>query len=156
MHGLGYAAALLLAAVFGYAAVAKLVDRRGTELGFRELGLSRSAAVVVPAVELALVLALVLVPGWGAAFALALLAAFTVFLTFAIRSGVRGGCNCFGNARRSTISSVDVVRNMILAAMAVVALSAPGATIPDVGAIATIVGAAVLAVGVLRVAEVRQ
>ena len=45
---------------------------------------------------------------------------------------------------------------MILAAMAVVALSAPGATIPDVGAIATIVGAAVLAVGVLRVAEVRQ
>jgi hypothetical protein len=124
MHTVAYVAALVLAAVFVRAAVAKLSDRPATAVAFGELGLPAAAATVVPVVELALAGALVVVPEWGAVFALALLAGFTAFLVLAIRSGTSGGCNCFGSARRRPVSLADVLRNCVLAALAVVALMA--------------------------------
>ena len=153
MHGLAYAAAVLVAAVFVRAAIAKLADRPGTAMAFAELGVPAIAAVVVPMIELGLAVALVLVPGWGATFALALLAAFTTFLVLAVRSGVRAGCNCFGNARRAPVSWVDVLRNVLLAAFAIFAVSASRPTVPDSAAVALIAGLAVLASGVVKMAE---
>jgi hypothetical protein len=153
MHGFAYCAALLVAAVFLRAAVAKLADRTGTRAAFRTLGLPPSTATVVPAIELVLVLTLVVAPGWGAALALALLAAFTTFLALAVRAGVQGGCNCFGNARRAPVSWIELLRNGLLAAIALIAIAASKPTVPDPGAVATVLGAAVLATGVLRMAE---
>jgi hypothetical protein len=124
MHVLAYGAALALAAVFVRAAVAKLRDRPATAKGFAALGLPAVAATVVPLAELALAVTLVLVPQWGAVFALAMLAGFTAFLVLALRSGVHAGCNCFGSARQRPVSLADVVRNAVLAALAVLALLA--------------------------------
>ena len=121
---MSYAAALVLAAVFVHAAVAKLRDQHGTATAFRELGLPGSAATVVPIVELALAAALIVVPGWAAVVALALLAGFTTFLGLSIRAGVQAGCNCFGSARRAPVSWIELARNGLLAALAVVALGA--------------------------------
>jgi hypothetical protein len=124
MHVVAYGAALVLAAVFVRAAVAKLADRQATATAFGELGLPAVAATAVPLVELALAGALVVVPAWGGVFALALLAGFTAFLILAIRSGARTGCNCFGSARRGPVSWNDVLRNCVLVVLAVVALTA--------------------------------
>jgi uncharacterized membrane protein YphA (DoxX/SURF4 family) len=124
MHRVAQVAALVLAVVFVRAGVAKLTDRPSTTSAFRELGLPRLAATVVPIAELILAAALIVIPGWGAVFALALLAAFTTFLTLALRAGVPAPCNCFGNARPATVSWKALARNCVLAALAVVALGA--------------------------------
>jgi thiol-disulfide isomerase/thioredoxin len=149
MHGLGYAAALVLAAVFVRAAAAKLHDRAGTRRTFTALGLPGSVAGAVPAVELVLALGLVVAPGWSAAVALAVLAAFTTFLWRAVRAGVSVGCNCFGRARQVPVSWVELVRNALLGGTAGVALAAPRPTVPDPGAV--LVAAAAVAIGVLIV-----
>ena len=153
MHGLGYAAALLLAAVFARAGSAKLGSRAATETTFVALGLPSAAAVTVPVAELALAVALVFMPGWGAAFALELLAGFTTFLARAVRAGVRVGCNCFGSARRAPVSWVEMARNACLAAAGVVALSASRPTVPHVGAVLTVAAGAVLALVAVRYAD---
>jgi hypothetical protein len=156
MHGFGYAAALVLAAVFARAGGAKLRTRAATETTFVALGLPRTAAVAVPVAELALAIALVLAPGWGAAFALALLAGFTTFLTRAVRAGVGVRCNCFGSARRAPVSWVELLRNGWLAAAGVVALSASRPTAPHAGAVVVITGAVVVALVSLRAADERR
>jgi hypothetical protein len=156
MHGLGYTAALVLAAVFARAGAAKLGTRGATETTFTALGLPRSAAVAVPLAELALAVALVVAPGWGAVLALALLAGFTTFLARAVRAGVRVGCNCFGSARRAPVSWVELARNAWLAAAGVVALSATRPTVPHAGAVGTIAGATIVGMMTLRLAEERR
>ena len=156
MHGVGYAAALVLAVVFARAGVAKLGTRGATEATFTALGLPPATAVAVPVAELVLAVALVLAPGWGAAFALALLAGFTTFLGRAVRAGVRVGCNCFGSARRAPVSWVELARNAWLVAAGVVALSASRPTVPHFGAVAVIAGASVVAMLSLRMAEERR
>lgn len=155
MQGAGYAAALVLAAVFARAGVAKLRTRGATETTFAALGLPRVAAVVAPVAELALAIALVAAPGWGAVCALALLAGFTTFLARAVRAGVRVGCNCFGSARRTPLSWVELARNGWLAAAGLVALSASRPTVPHGGAVGAVAGATVVAIVSLRAAEER-
>lgn len=156
MQGVGYAAALLLAAVFARAGSAKLGTRGATEATFTALGLRRSTAVAVPLAELALAAVLVAAPGWGAALALALLAGFTTFLARGVRAGVQAGCNCFGSARRAPVSWVELARNAWLAIAAAVALSASRPTVPHAGAVAAIAGTTVVAMVSLRFAEDRR
>jgi hypothetical protein len=155
MHGVGYAAALLLAVVFARAGSAKLRDRTGTAAAFISFGLPRAAATIVPLIELALAIALVLAPGWSAAVALALLAAFTVFLFRAVRSGSATPCNCFGSARASAVSATDLWRNGLLLLLAIGALPASGPTRPGVGALAAVLGAAAIGGAGLRRARGR-
>lgn len=151
MHGVAYAAALVLAAVFARAGVAKLGDAPGTRTTFAALGLPAGAAMAVPLVELVLAVSLVLFPGYAAVVALAVLAGFTTFLVRGIRAGVTVGCNCFGSAGHAPISRVDVIRNALLAGTAAVALWATSPTVPRLGACAvTLVGLGV-AMTVLRV-----
>jgi uncharacterized membrane protein YphA (DoxX/SURF4 family) len=118
----GDVVAIALAAVFAWAGAAKAVDRRTTARSFRALGLPAVTALttVVPVTELVLAAGLVLVPGLAAPLALGVLVGFTALLARARRAGVTVGCGCFGTARRGPVSSRDLVRNVVLAAAALV------------------------------------
>jgi len=124
--GFGYACGCILAFAFVTAAVTKVLRRAETAAGFTALGIPGASVVarVVPVAELAVALALLLAPRIGGVVALALLGAFTVFLAHAIGTGVRAPCNCFGPSAGQPISSVDLVRNAILAGLAIGALFA--------------------------------
>jgi uncharacterized membrane protein YphA (DoxX/SURF4 family) len=125
VSGLGYAAAVALAAIFAIAAVAKLRDVSTTERDFVGLGLPRASffARFVPLAELSIVALLLIVPPAGAIAALVSLAFFTTFLIGRLRAGVRAPCACFGSSRAQPISVRDVIRNLLLMALAVVSLA---------------------------------
>jgi uncharacterized membrane protein YphA (DoxX/SURF4 family) len=123
--GVGYAAAVALAAIFAIAAVAKLRDVSATERDFAGLGIPRASffARFVPIAELSIVALLLIVPPAGAIAALVSLAFFTTFLIGRLRAGVRAPCACFGSSRAQPISVRDVIRNLLLMALAVVSLA---------------------------------
>ncbi|MGH9184038.1 MAG: MauE/DoxX family redox-associated membrane protein, partial [Acidimicrobiales bacterium] len=135
MAGLGYTAALLLAAVLGWAGVAKLGRRELTGRRFGELGLPApgTLAVAVPAGEIGLAAGLVVAPGWTAAATIAVLAGFTTVLVRALRQGAAVGCGCFGAAADARLSPVSVARNALLAVAAGVALAADRPVWPHPG-----------------------
>jgi uncharacterized membrane protein YphA (DoxX/SURF4 family) len=141
--GIGYAAAVALAAIFAIAAVAKLRDVSATERDFAGLGIPRASffARFVPIAELSIVALLLIVPPAGAIAALVSLAFFTTFLIGRLRAGVRAPCACFGSSRAQPISVRDVIRNLLLMALAVVSLATDQPT-----AIAPLDALAVLAV----------
>lgn len=120
MGWVGYLCALGLAAVFVRAGAAKLARGGQTAESFAALGLpaARLLARVVPLVELALAVTLVAFPSVGGVASLVLLGAFTAVLVRAITSGVTTSCNCFGSARAEPVSHSDVMRNALLAALA--------------------------------------
>ena len=137
MDGLAYAAALVLAATFAWAGVAKLVARQRTLAAFTALRVPAPdvLARAVPSVELVLAAGLVVVPGWAAVAALALLAGFTTFLVRGVRGGVVVGCGCFGAPGDAPLSSADLVRNGALLLAAAVAATADGPSLPSVAAV---------------------
>jgi hypothetical protein len=162
MDDVAYLSALVLAATFAWAALAKLTDRTRTAAGFAALGVPRPtiAARAVPAVELVLAAALAVAPGPAAVLAGALLVGFTIVLARAIAHGVRVGCGCFGSSRRDQVSPADLVRNALLLAAAVIATGASGPTWPALAAVGlvavgTVVGVVVLALVELRIATGR-
>jgi uncharacterized membrane protein YphA (DoxX/SURF4 family) len=154
----GYAAALVVAAVYLVAGVAKLSDRATTASTFAALGVPapRSMATVVPLAEIGLGAGLVVAPRPAAAAALVVVAAFTVVLVAALRRGVRVGCGCFGTARREPISFVEVVRNGLLAAATAVALLAPGPRWPGLAATVAVTAATAAGAVVLALCDVRR
>lgn len=162
MTDLAEAAALVLAAVFAVAAVAKARRRAATTASFRGLGLSAPGvlAVAVPAVEAVLAVTLVLVPGPASFAALALLLAFTAVIVRAVISGSTVTCACFGASTPDDrpVSVLELVRNSGLGALAVVATGA-GATFPGWPSLPALVIVTVLValgrVG-LAAAELRQ
>lgn len=115
--------ALVLAAVFVRAGVAKLSRRAETEAGLRAMRVpaARPLALGVPLVELATAVLLIAAPRAGGIASLVLLVIFTGVLVRAIASGVTAPCNCFGAARAEPVSIKDVVRNIVLAGLAVAA-----------------------------------
>ncbi len=121
------AAALILAAVFVWAASAKIGSLGATAASFAELGLvaPSSLAPTVAALELLAAGLLVRVPVVGAGAALFLLVAFSVVLVRAISSGLVVSCACFGGTADRVISPLDVARNVGLAILAQFALFAP-------------------------------
>jgi hypothetical protein len=146
-----YTAALVLAGVLVWAAVAKLTRPRTTAASFAALGVP--GARVVPVMELVVAAALAVWPPVGAPAAAALLAAFGVVLVRAMRRGV--GCACFGGAASQPAGVRELVRNAgLLALAAVAAFGRPGVpTLADVVLVTTAV--AVGAVG-LAAAGVRR
>lgn len=156
-QGIGYASAVVLALAFALASVSKLRDLTATAEGFERLGLPspRLFAAVLPLTELGIVALLLIVPAGGAIAALVTLAFFTTFLVGRLRAGVRAPCACFGAARALPLSWVDVVRNALLAGLAIAALPAErpgGVSITD--AVVVLVATAV-GLGLLRVARHR-
>ena len=146
MSGVEAAAAIAIAAVLAVAAVAKWRDRSGTVSSFAQLHLPapRAMAWLVPAAEVAvaaLVLAVPAVAGWAA---VALLAAFTAVLGRAVSSGLDVPCACFGAARQEAVSHVELVRNVLLIALAVVATGASSVTDVDLPGAFVVAGAITL------------
>ena len=156
--GTEFAAAVVLAAVFALAGAAKLRRPSVTARSFADLGLPAPGqlAIAVPVVELALAVGLVVVPPVAAALALLLLVAFTAVLVSAIRSGKQVGCGCLGSTRNDPVSAVEIVRNGMLAAAAVVAMGTPGPSAPGLGDVIAVTTATVVALVVLALADIHR
>lgn len=127
MAELGFAAAWLLAVVFVVAGVAKArrpIETAGT---FRRLGVPapRLAARLVPAAELLLAGALLVVPSPAGALALLALGGFTAVLVRTLRAGTQVACGCFGSTGAEPVGPADLVRNALLGLAALVALAGP-------------------------------
>ncbi len=121
-------AAIALAALLGFAAVAKLRSPVATETDFASLGLPnpRFWAMAVPVAELLTAAVLIALPGWGGVLAFGLLAAFTANLALVIRSGRVASCACFGGTSAAPVSARHLVRNAVLLAMALLAATFDG------------------------------
>jgi hypothetical protein len=125
--GLG---AWVLAAVFGWAAAAKLLGGEPwtDALSYYGLGpLERPAAIGVPLLEAGVSLLVVAgLPRAGAALALGLLIAFSVAILRArARVGDRLPCGCFGRKARLDVR-LALFRNAALGALAALVVVAPG------------------------------
>lgn len=158
MTDVAYATAVVLAAVFAWAGAAKLADRARTASTLRAFGLPAASAlaVAVPSTELVLAAGLLVVPAVAAYAALGLIAAFTTFLVRAVRAGVDVGCGCFGSARSEPVSTVEVLRNVMLAGAAVIASFSTGPVAPGLDAVILVSTAAALAAVALALADVRR
>ena len=157
MAGFGYACAVVLAAVFVRAGVAKAVRPAETTAGFVALGVPAAAltARVVPALELLLALVLLALPRAGAIVAMVLLVTFTGFLARSLRAGLSAGCNCFGQASVRPLSGVDLLRNSLLVLTAAAALLAEEPVVPGPRAVALVLGGVAAGVAGLRWARAR-
>jgi peroxiredoxin/uncharacterized membrane protein YphA (DoxX/SURF4 family) len=124
---------LLLVAVFATAGVGKLLDLEGSRHAVRDFGvpdrLANLAGGLLPIAELGVAVALIFRPTaqWGALVALLLLMAFIGGIANALRHGVAPDCHCFGQIHSAPAGRGTLVRNGVLAALAlVVAISGPG------------------------------
>jgi hypothetical protein len=144
--------------VFGWAGLAKFQARDQTARTFRAFGLAapEALAVGVPVTELVLAAGLVVVPGWAALGALAVLAGFTTVLVRAMRAGVDVGCGCFGTAKREPVSFVELIRNALLATAAVTAAFARRPDLPTLDDVILVSTAAAVGALVLALAELRR
>lgn len=117
--------AVALAGVFAGAAVLKLRDVAGTAADFASLGLpqSRLLAWVVPGLELVIAVGLLVIPGWTATAAFALLAAFTTLLAGVVRSGRVVSCACFGGSSSDPVGVRHLLRNGLLMLMSLPVLT---------------------------------
>lgn len=123
----------ILAVVFAAAGATKLADLRTTRVSLLGFGVSvrlaPAASLVLPLVELTV--AVTLVPtgtavGAGTA-AVIMLAAFNAAIGLALARGERPECNCFGRIHSRPVGWPELVRNLLLAAVAgTVALTGPG------------------------------
>jgi uncharacterized membrane protein YphA (DoxX/SURF4 family) len=118
--------AALLTILFGLAGLMKLANRDDTARSFAGLGLPapRALAWVLPFVEMGLSSVILVTPSVGGWLAVALLIAFSAVLARAIARGSGAPCACFGSARRAPVSTTEIVRNAMLAAVAIVATGA--------------------------------
>jgi hypothetical protein len=157
LAGLGYSAALGLAAVLLVSGVAKLLTPRETARSFEALGVPSPEAaarfVVLP--ELVAALLLVIVPAIGGVATLMLLAFFSTFVITRLRAGVRAPCACFGAVSAEPLSWLTVGRNASMALLAIAALATLQPVVPTVGELVLVLGYVVSVVVVLRVAEGR-
>lgn len=149
--GTGYAAAVVLAAVFVRAATAKLARRDDTVGTFAALGLPAAGVLAwgVPAGELLLAATLLAAPRAGGAGALVVLVAFSAVLARAVRAGITAPCACFGTAATRPVSSADLLRNGLLGLLAAWALLTSRPVVPDPAAAAVVAAAVVSGYGVL-------
>lgn len=123
----------VLALVFLAAAAGKLTDRAGTVAALRGFRvpqpLLRAGAVLLPLVEALIAAALLVRPAarGGAIGALVLLGCFVAAITWAMARGEAPDCHCFGQLHSEPAGPSTLVRNGLLAALAVLVLiEAPG------------------------------
>jgi uncharacterized membrane protein YphA (DoxX/SURF4 family) len=115
--------AVVVAAVFVYAGVAKFVTFNNWTFQARALGAPDPAVVLVPVAEITL--GVMLVGGWWLTqtviAGILLLGSFTVLLLVRLRDEERQPCSCFGATSQRPISWLDVLRNVILISFLLVA-----------------------------------
>jgi peroxiredoxin/uncharacterized membrane protein YphA (DoxX/SURF4 family) len=127
---------VLLAGVFVLAGIGKLLDLEGSRRSLRDFGvparLANPAGLILPLTELAVAALLIFQPTaqWGALAALILLLAFIAGIANALRRGVAPDCNCFGQLHSAPAGRETLIRNGVLAALALVAVvGGPGPAI---------------------------
>ena len=118
-------AGIVLGVVFVVAGASKLALGRRWVAQAAGLGVARPVALAVPWWELAVGALLVvrIAPSIVAGLACATLAAFSALLVLHLRRGDRPPCACFGTWSSGPIRWVDVVRNVVLLAVGLLAIS---------------------------------
>lgn len=156
-----WVARLLVAAVFGWAGLAKLLNLAGTRRAVAEFGAPdqwvRVAGVVLPVVELGVAVA-VLLPWTAVAaglVALGLLVVFSVRVAWLLRAGKRPVCACFG-AGSGAIGGRTLVRNGVLVALVLVATIGANDALPVEYAVGSAVAVALGTVQVWQGLELRR
>jgi hypothetical protein len=174
----GYGLAVILAAVFGVAAVAKARQPAATARSLADFGIPAPAVVarVLPVAEAALAVALVAAPAPAAWAALVLLVGFSVVLAVARRHGVTTPCACLGGGAGGAgrgggglggglgggvepevaTPAAELVRNGLLAAAAVVATGAASPRWPGLDAVVTVTAAAAAAAVLVAAVRVKE
>jgi thiol-disulfide isomerase/thioredoxin len=120
-----FLARLLLAVVFAVAGIAKLADREGTRRALTGFGvpgrLAVPGAIALPVAELAV--AVLMLPAstasWGAFGALVLLGSFVAAIAVNLLRGRAPDCHCFGAFHSEPAGPKTLVRNAVLAGVAV-------------------------------------
>jgi peroxiredoxin len=137
-------ARLVLAAVFGVAAVAKASDHSRSSTALEDFGvpvwLAPTVGWLLPLAEGTVAVALIPAStAWaGGICALFLLGVFLVGITYNVARGRTPDCRCFGQLRPQPVGWSTLVRNAVLAALAVLVVSiGPRRPQPDMVAWAT-------------------
>ncbi len=116
--------AVVVAAVFVYAGVAKFATFNNWTFQARALGAPDPFVVLVPLAEITL--AVLLVGGWWfiqtVIAGMLLLSAFTILLLVRLRDPERQPCSCFGATSQRPMSWLDVFRNLLLITLLAVAV----------------------------------
>jgi methylamine utilization protein MauE len=138
---LALGARLALGLAFTLSARAKLADRPAFAAALGDFGVPAGAtlSIVLPAVELALALVLVVVrdQAWPAWAALALLGATTGQVMANLSRGRRVPCPCFEVHGERPISAATLIRNGWLIALGIVATAPATAVRPAAAVLAT-------------------
>ena len=116
-------AAIVVGAALIWAGVFKLLDGPAWPKAAADMGVARPIALVVPFVELAIGITLIIpvLRPWPAIAAIVLLLAFTVVILRRILDGSRPPCACFGSRSNRPLGAIHVLRNVGLIALATVA-----------------------------------
>jgi peroxiredoxin/uncharacterized membrane protein YphA (DoxX/SURF4 family) len=115
---------LALAAVFGIAGVAKLLDRAGSGKAAAEFGipvsLARHVAYLLPVAELGISISLIFVQSswFGAIGAALVLLAFTTAMVVQLAKGQTPDCHCFGQIHSEPVGMSSILRNIGLLVLA--------------------------------------
>lgn len=118
---------LVLAATFAVAGIAKLADRRGSRVSLVEFGvpvtLATPLSIALPIGELMVAAALVVDSSSrrGGLAALALVLIFIAAISYNLARGHKPECHCFGRLSSAPIGWTTLVRNSLLAALAIAA-----------------------------------
>lgn len=117
------AARVIVGGLFVLAAFTKLRDGFGWIRQASDMGVGHRLATIVPWVEVLVgsALAIGLFLPWTALAAGVLLVAFTAIIALRIADGSRPPCACFGARSQRPLGARDVVRNVALLALVVVA-----------------------------------
>jgi thiol-disulfide isomerase/thioredoxin len=128
MHLIMVLLRLGLSAVFGVAAITKLIDQRGTHEAVKNFGSPASIApavsLLLPIAELAIACGLLFAAttSVSALGALLVLALFVVAISVNLARGRVHECHCFGQLYSRPLGWPTLIRNVIFAALAVLVL----------------------------------
>jgi len=117
---------VVLAGVFGLAAITKLADLTGSKDAMRKFGLpnrlAAPAGVALPLIELTIAILLLPLPTawWGALAGLILMLAFIVGIGYTLSQGRTPDCHCFGQVYSEPVGKSTLIRNGVFAALAAV------------------------------------
>src|SRR5690606_24145489 len=116
-------ARLVLAATFGVAGIAKLLDLNGSREALKGFGvperLARPGGLALPIAEVVIAVALMTerFGWWGAVGAAVLLAIFLAAMARSMARGEAPDCHCFGQLHSEPVGWSTVVRNGVLLAI---------------------------------------
>ncbi len=112
---------IFLAAIFGIAGTAKLLDLKGSKKAIEEFGvselISKPLSILLPIAELLIAVSLLFVEtSWfGALGGSGLLLIFIGGMLFQISKGNSPDCHCFGQIHSEPVSRNSVIRNIVFA-----------------------------------------